>query len=271
MSRNFETMKSHRRIRRKESGYAVALIYIAFFGIGMYAGSMISESFHEEDVVQKTMMGPSDARPRADPGRQLTADDSYIPVPTSNTVARTIKSEHVSLEDPHKATMNTAQDKTTMKAPIAHLPTTTTTYATAAEQQLLFENLPKSNPKTNTMIPKHYRTTKSIAACLYIMDDTIRLTEWLAYHYTVLPLSHLMVTVDPASQQADAIMDILNSWNDRMQIEVLQNDTEWLDLPWDYGYSRSVRGRNGKLMKWFREKTSDIYHSQVHKRYVYGM
>jgi hypothetical protein len=132
---------------------------------------------------------------------------------------------------------------------------------------ILYDNLPHSKPGgRTTVLPKIYKTTKSIAGCLFIMDDTIRLLEWLAYHYTVLPLSHLMVAIDPKSHKVDRIMEILDAWRDKIDIKAYGNDTEWLDLPWDYGYSRSIRTPSGHLMKWFKEKTSDIYIQQVHKR-----
>ena len=38
------------------------------------------------------------------------------------------------------------------------------------------------------------------AACLLIMDDNHYLIEWLAYHFTVLPLKRLIVAIDPHSR-----------------------------------------------------------------------
>ena len=37
------------------------------------------------------------------------------------------------------------------------------------------------------------------AACLIVKDDNTILPEWLAYHYTVMPLRHLIVAIDPLS------------------------------------------------------------------------
>jgi len=39
----------------------------------------------------------------------------------------------------------------------------------------------------------------SFAACLFIMDDNHFLVEWLAYHFTVLPLRRIIVTIDRKS------------------------------------------------------------------------
>jgi hypothetical protein len=40
----------------------------------------------------------------------------------------------------------------------------------------------------------------TFSACLLVMDDNPRLAEWLAYHYHVLPLRHVIVASDPRSQ-----------------------------------------------------------------------
>jgi hypothetical protein len=55
-----------------------------------------------------------------------------------------------------------------------------------------------------------------------IMDDNFHLIEWLAYHYTRLPLRRLIVAVDPRSQTSPS--EILHRWYGRMEI------TEWSDV-----------------------------------------
>lgn len=40
----------------------------------------------------------------------------------------------------------------------------------------------------------------AFSACLLTMDDNHYLIEWIAYHYTILPLRHLIVAVDPKSK-----------------------------------------------------------------------
>ena len=62
-------------------------------------------------------------------------------------------------------------------------------------------------------------TNNTMNACLFIMDDTIRLTEWLAYHYTVLPLGHLVVAIDPKSKRIDKIDKILDMWREYITID----------------------------------------------------
>jgi Glycosyl transferase family 2 len=71
-----------------------------------------------------------------------------------------------------------------------------------------------------------YDGNNSFAACLLVMDDNHYLTEWLAYHYHVLPLRHLIVAVDPRSRTSPA--EILNRWQDAMDITVWWNDTDFV-------------------------------------------
>jgi len=63
---------------------------------------------------------------------------------------------------------------------------------------------------------------EGFSACLLIMDDNHRLVEWLAYHHYVLPLKHLIISVDPRSMTSPkSILDrwrkygmIIDEWSD---------------------------------------------------------
>lgn len=57
---------------------------------------------------------------------------------------------------------------------------------------------------------------ESFSACLLIMDDNHRLSEWIAYHYFAMPLRYLVVAVDPHSLTSPS--HILNRWRSRMTI-----------------------------------------------------
>lgn len=50
----------------------------------------------------------------------------------------------------------------------------------------------------------------TFSACLLVMDDNHRLTEWIAYHFHVLPLRTLIVAVDPRSKTSPT--KVLNRW-----------------------------------------------------------
>ena len=48
----------------------------------------------------------------------------------------------------------------------------------------------------------------TFSACLLVKDDNQLLPEWLAYHYTTMPLRRLIVGVDPLSlTRAEPIFD----------------------------------------------------------------
>ena len=60
----------------------------------------------------------------------------------------------------------------------------------------VFDNIPVVYNDSS----QHYdEQGEGTAACLLIMDSNHLLIEWLAYHYHVLRLRHLIVAVDPRS------------------------------------------------------------------------
>ena len=118
---------------------------------------------------------------------------------------------------------------------------------------------------TSVSQPPPPTTAKSMSACLLLLDDTIRLVEWLAYHYTVLPLRHLIIAIDPNSHRDDEIHEILAMWGDRINITTYVNDT-WLTLEPEEGWGRMIRAENGRVRGWFRNKNNPSYLSQAHKR-----
>eukprot|EP00977_Amphora_coffeiformis_P012177 scaffold2997_cov182-Amphora_coffeaeformis.AAC.7 len=73
------------------------------------------------------------------------------------------------------------------------------------------------------------RETK-IGACCVVRDDNHWLIEWLAYHYTTLPLTHLILAVDPKSKTSP--QEILTRWKSRIKIKLWRNWTN-IDVPSD--------------------------------------
>jgi hypothetical protein len=69
---------------------------------------------------------------------------------------------------------------------------------------------------------------RGFSACLIVKDDNHWLIEWLAYHYHVLPLRHLILLKDPSSVTSPT--RILERWRGKMLVE------EWTDAdflpPW---------------------------------------
>mmetsp|Transcript_44856 Transcript_44856/g.94105 ORF Transcript_44856/g.94105 Transcript_44856/m.94105 type:complete len:408 (+) Transcript_44856:54-1277(+) len=65
----------------------------------------------------------------------------------------------------------------------------------------------------------------SFSACLLMKDDNIILPEWLAYHYTFLPLQRLIVAVDPLSvTDPEPILNRYRSLG--MDITIWRTDTQ---------------------------------------------
>lgn len=66
------------------------------------------------------------------------------------------------------------------------------------------QNLARTSPNLDRV--------RGMAACLLIKDDNDRLIEWVAYHVAALPLTHLIVGVDPNAVQDP--MDVLRRYAD---------------------------------------------------------
>jgi hypothetical protein len=102
---------------------------------------------------------------------------------------------------------------------------------------ILFVNFVFLSKETDSLehVPhslKHYLSHRSkdrkldeaFSACMLIMDDNHRLTEWLAYHYHVLPLDYLVVAVDPNSKTSPSA--ILDQWRGYGMTIIEWNNTE---------------------------------------------
>ena len=78
-----------------------------------------------------------------------------------------------------------------------------------------------SEPKKEVAQPAPRNLGDYFGVCLLVMDDNHYLPEWLAYHYTFLPLRRLIVAVDPKSRTSPSgIFD---------RFRGLMNITEWGD------------------------------------------
>lgn len=89
----------------------------------------------------------------------------------------------------------------------------------------------KSRRHDISPIPGSLSQNATFSACLLIKDDNEILNEWLAYHYFVLNLRHLVVAIDPLSSESPS--DILRKWSNLTDLAVL----EWTDddyMPHDF-------------------------------------
>jgi hypothetical protein len=79
--------------------------------------------------------------------------------------------------------------------------------------------LPEFSTNANSTLDDESK--QAFSACLLVRDDNHWLIEWIAYHYHVLPLRHLILVKDPQSRTSPS--EILSRWRDKMIIE------EWTD------------------------------------------
>jgi len=83
-----------------------------------------------------------------------------------------------------------------------------------------------------TTYPDSWDGINTASACLLVLDENLRLPEWLAYHYHALPLRYLVISVDPRSQKSPS--EILDRFRDQGMIIVEWSDynfTDWQPLP----------------------------------------
>ena len=73
------------------------------------------------------------------------------------------------------------------------------------QSKVISKHHPPTTANTNININE-----EGISACLLINDENPRLREWIAYHYTTLPLTSLIIAIDPASRSTPA--QIILNW-----------------------------------------------------------
>jgi len=84
------------------------------------------------------------------------------------------------------------------------------------------EEIPRVLPRNESLM-----SNATFSACLLIKDDNDILPEWLAYHYHVINLRHLIVAIDPLSSQSPS--EILQRWRLMTNLDVLEwNDTNFM-------------------------------------------
>ncbi len=64
----------------------------------------------------------------------------------------------------------------------------------------------------------YLKKNNGLSACLLVNDENPRLSEWIAYHYEMLPLRSLIVAVDPGSRTSPA--SILDRWKQLMGLDI---------------------------------------------------
>jgi hypothetical protein len=96
------------------------------------------------------------------------------------------------------------------------------------------------------------------SACLYILDETIKLQEWLAYHYVVFPLGSLILGLSAESRRIREVEAIVGLWEGRIDITIWES-SRYMNFDNQTGWERAFDG-------WEKDPTTSLYKSLVHKR-----
>jgi hypothetical protein len=107
-----------------------------------------------------------------------------------------------------------------------------------------------TSASSSTKASKSTASESGFSGCLVLKDDNDRLSEWMAYHWQTLPLTHLIVATDPTGKTTSR--EILQLWNstemDMMDI-ILWDDA-------DYGH-------------WINDELDDLHkHRDRQKRFL---
>jgi len=103
------------------------------------------------------------------------------------------------------------------------------------------------------------------SACLLVMDENHRLPEWLAYHYFMINLRHVVVLVDPASSTSPK--DVTERWNGLIQFDV------WTDEMIGFNETVAVSASGAIRVKGSRYKGKDqglrVHAHRLRQRFFY--
>ncbi|GAX09608.1 hypothetical protein FisN_38Lu036 [Fistulifera solaris] len=84
--------------------------------------------------------------------------------------------------------------------------------------------------------PPLYTQKEAFAACILVLDQNHRLTEWLAYHYFALPLRTVIIAYDPkATGRATKLLD---RWRDVIEF-IEWDDDDYLPPNWAADMARN--------------------------------
>jgi hypothetical protein len=114
-----------------------------------------------------------------------------------------------------------------------------------------------------------YSQQESFAACILVLDQNHRLTEWIAYHYFALPLRTLIVAYDPKSTLR--ARKLVQRWKSVMNI-IEWEDDDYLPPNWAAQMTR-IKGDVGvhrRRQPRFMKECTKIAASQKIKRVLHA-
>jgi hypothetical protein len=135
--------------------------------------------------------------------------------------------------------------------------------------------VPPSLKSHNSPIPPSRQSLEfndtGTSSCILVMDDNHLLVEWLAYHYHVIKLRHLIVAVDPRSLTSPE--HILERWKGLMDIELWDKEDIYINrTKFDAQVAERLEGYHGKRessvlsMHRVRQLTFNMECMKAHKK-----
>jgi hypothetical protein len=102
-------------------------------------------------------------------------------------------------------------------------------------------------------------TLPTFAACLLVKDDNHWLIEWLAYHYHVLPLRHLVLVKDPSSTTTP--QNILHRWRYSNMVVEQWTDNDFLP-PWILKKAADVETTQNSTRLWLHLNRQKVFYAK---------
>jgi len=108
----------------------------------------------------------------------------------------------------------------------------------------------------------------SFSACLLIMDDNHLLVEWLAYHYTTLPLRRIIVAMDPRS--ATSPLPVLERWKGKINY-TLWNDNDYVEDDLLQKNGCNFKGNEVTRAKLANETVEESFLQKLHWTWIHRL
>lgn len=121
--------------------------------------------------------------------------------------------------------------------------------------------LPTSSTKrTHNQTKTNKPYPNAFGACLMVKDDNDLLYEWLAYHYTMLPLGRLVVGSDLGNSQDP--QEVLSRWRGMNLESTVLNSDDFINRHGNYSeaFDRDVPFSNEE------ERTKHHHHALIHRQ-----
>lgn len=173
---------------------------------------------------------------------------------TSNSSSRRIplrKSSTLSIMKRNESIIYATLQNETIRTSTESLLTLTESYKRlhSLDESSLLTIIDNDDDVPSSSISTRNISLAAAAACILIKDENHRLSEWIAYHYFVLPLRRLVTMIDPTSTQNP--IPILDKWRPLIHIDVW-NDTD-INFKIRHDPNNTVKTHRGRQIQFYKE------------------